>query len=942
MSLPNITLTSATTGTLPFTIGHAFKQGDVPAGQSVVCAGAGSFQAISRNVWPDGSLKIAILSGTASITADTPLSLPLSLGAANAGAALTLTALKATGVTAAIDAGAFGSATWAGTDWDTPFQTWVSGPVMSSWVYRKPVGSDAHLVAWLEVKLYASGAVEVLPWIENGYVNVAGPTNKSATYTFTLAGTQRFSADINLLHHQRTVLISGTYLSHWVGADPQITPLHDTTYMQTTELVPTYSATPASTLPDDRYSIAGFAPLQQGDFKYGAGTSGYGGVDDMTDTGYGRPIGLMPEWEVLHLTCRTKNTYNLVIRNGYSVGRYGIHYRDEVTNRPLRFSDYPTMTIRDGQGFNHAGSSTTNTRTPVISGSNPPTWDTAHSPSVGLLAYLLTGRWYFVEEAQFAATANYLGDGSGNELREGSKGIVKPCVGAWQMRDAAWMWRALVQAMVVTPDSDTALKTEFKNSIQANIDHFHGRYVAQANNPFGIIENGSGYPYYCNVPIWQQDFVTASFGYSLAQNFALDAGYSTKLNSFFQWTAKSITGRLATFAESGWPYVNAAVYLLNISSTGAPNWAAGTGPWHADWATVYANQSFVTSSFGYDVSWFGTTDGTLHGEIMPGANSQWGNAMTALAYAVRHNVAGAATGLARIQAASNYSALSTQFNTLPVWSVAPASVSTSIPVEGTPGMGKSLLIDTSDDNGAGGVTIGDTGLGVLGATVRANTATGTHGQGLGYNDWDSSADDDKEFWFQLETPPSAGKLTIFDDGSIAWDPQGAVAGSYNFTYRLRIDGVSQGVTTATILYGASAATVAATGIASSEAFGSANVLATGPTGILPAGIPSAEAFGSVVVQTTLSNTANVLAVGIESMEAFGTASLSTTGDGASSDSALTATEQRLMYGWVRDLAMINGLVAGVPVTVQRNKRRVGSIEQDISGSGTSTVTVTRV
>jgi hypothetical protein len=40
--------------------------------------------------------------------------------------------------------------------------------------------------------------------------------------------------------------------------------------------------------------------------------------------------------------------------------------------------------------------------------------------------------------------------------------------------------------------------------------------------------------------------------------------------------------------------------------------------------------------------------------------------------------------------------------------------------------------------------------------------------------------------------------------------------------------------------------------------------------------------------------------------------------------------------------MINGLVAGVPVTVQRNKRRVGSIEQDISGSGTSTVTVTRV
>ena len=32
---------------------------------------------------------------------------------------------------------------------------------MSSWVYRKQVGSDAHLVAWMEVRLYVAGAVEL-------------------------------------------------------------------------------------------------------------------------------------------------------------------------------------------------------------------------------------------------------------------------------------------------------------------------------------------------------------------------------------------------------------------------------------------------------------------------------------------------------------------------------------------------------------------------------------------------------------------------------------------------------------------------------------------------------------------------------------------------------------------------------------------------------------
>src|SRR4029078_9881571 len=121
-----------------------------------------------------------------------------------------------------VDCGSFGSVSWAGGDWDSPAQIWITGPEMSSWVYRKPVGADPHLVAWLEVRLFAGGAVELLPWIENGYLRVAGPTNKSATFAFRINDVQRFSAAIDLPNHCRTPLVSNA-VSHWLSADPKVT-----------------------------------------------------------------------------------------------------------------------------------------------------------------------------------------------------------------------------------------------------------------------------------------------------------------------------------------------------------------------------------------------------------------------------------------------------------------------------------------------------------------------------------------------------------------------------------------------------------------------------------------------------------------------------------------------------------------------------------------------
>jgi hypothetical protein len=677
-----LTLISSASGTLPFAGGFTFRRGDIPAGQTAAVAG-GTAQVTHRTTWPDGSLRIAEVAGTY-VSTGAPVALTLSVGAAAAGAALTIANLKATGVTASIGCGAFGTVSWAGTDWDSPFLQWTAGPLMSSWIYRKAVGSDPHLVGWMEVRLWANGAVDVLPWIENGYVNVAAPTNKSATYQFTLGGTARLGAGlaIDLKHHQRTPLLSGAALSHWLDTDPGVSLRHDVAYLQATEMVPSYYVTLAPGSAVVAALPTSFTPLQQGSFTY------FG--DAMTAQGYQDPIGLLPEHDVAYVTAAQADAatvYASVVRNGYSAGRYGIHYRDESTNRPLRFSDHPTRVIADSAGFSSNGNSTTGTRTPSPTGGNPPTWDTAHSPSVGFLAYLVTGRWYFMEEVLFAATANYLGNGDNTLLRTGAQGLVQTAVDGWQTRASAWDWRAHVQALAVVPDADTALRTELINRANSNIDFFHAMYVAQANNPFGLILPGEQYTgRLSRIAIWQQDMVTAAWGYSRSLGLPLNSTRQTRLAEFFEWKARSIVGRMD--APAGFTFENANRFTIDIYTGTVPGTAGeeslalsqngfklGTGPWPVSWAAIYAKTAPLAIPGDNPLVTPGSNALATEFDGTSAARGQWAVLQPALAYAVRWGVPGAAAAYARMLGATNWTSmlLNTWASSAPVWAVKPAS-----------------------------------------------------------------------------------------------------------------------------------------------------------------------------------------------------------------------------------------------------------------------------
>ncbi|RTL44440.1 MAG: hypothetical protein EKK53_07460 [Burkholderiales bacterium] len=735
----------------PFSLGFAFRRGDVPAG-STVTSNLSGLQVTPRTTWPDGSLKFAQLAGFADLTANVMTTVRLRAAAADGRVVvpLALADLKKTGLTAEVGAGSFGTASFAGADWDAPHTSWVGGAQMSSWIFRKPVGTDPHLVAWLEVRLYAGGAVEVLPWVENGYLMVAAPKSKAAVFTFALGGSQRFSASIDLPHHCRTPLISGTALSYWLGTDPDVTPKHDLAYLQSTEQVPTYSARVAPTAPVAQALASTWTPLGKANLVYDS--------DSMRSPGYQSSIGLLPEHDVLYLTCESPATYGAVVRNGFAAGRYGMHYRDEKTQRPIRFSQYPNLALAQSfSGFYDQGGSTRGQYTPTATGTAPVSWDCAHSPAVGYLAYLVTGRFFFMEAVQFAATFNYLGKGDADPLRKGALGLVQSCVGAWQVRAAAWQWRTLAMALNVTPDSDATLKDEFLASAQANIDHYHSTYVAQPNNPFGWVQgesyNSTGAYFDAS---WMQDFVTAAWGFSLSMGLPLPAAASTKMEAFFQWKARTAVMRLGP--AGGFWYVNGAPYTMSVSPVTVPDFATGKGPWHANEAQAYA------ATYASAPTWLSKVEGQLAAEAMPGERSMWGNLMPAISYAVRHNVPGATAAWQRLTRASNFSALRDAFHTAPVWSVAPARI-TPAWLAGKP-IGQ--WIEIPNTAGAGGSAVDAfSGMAVNDLTSEIIiAAAGGHGDSSDNRVVSISLAADAPAWVQRSAPSTtvAANVAYYADG----------------------------------------------------------------------------------------------------------------------------------------------------------------------------------
>ena len=684
-SLPTFGITSSVGGTnLPFAFGHVFVEGDIPSG-SYVNSDLTDWQAVPTTYWPDGSLRHAIIAGRATCSAAVLKSIALSVSATNrSGTALTETDLAAALPTTTLVAGGdsftlnslIGSA--------ARHRTVCSGPVMSNWLYRRQIAGSNHLVAWFDVRLYIGGAVEIFPWVENCYLTVASPAADTRSYTLTIGGVTKFSAtNLRVCHHTRIPLINNTasawkHWSYWVGVDPQIEPKHDAAYLMATKLVPNYGWTPSAA------TLNGLVQVYSPNSTVGMTGFQSSGGDNSALLGQSRNYA-----DPCYAKSSDARAFRGMMAHALSGGSWGTHFRAEASstqgidglpNEPIKFSVYPNASYNDGGSpqIDEIGDNVVNAPLGNMWG-----W-TTHQSSYGFLAWLCTGRWWFLDEMLFWATNNYLQCMVGQ--RDGVNGIMKSNSGAHTDRGAAWALRTLAQALAIVPATHP-LHAELKSSWEANTAKYYG-WVVSGSVDGGVYVNNLGcLPKYCPPGAWgavNGDF--ASFGYGDCSGYmqymlVLVFGYTSDLG--LPQSATSLSNHLA---------VRDHAYKMPVGMAGAGDPDNWDYRWFGPYAVIDSvlNTRFMNDwNEAYDAM-KATTGLVPSGTALmrvpsptSGTNTVWadptylssffGQHLTALAYAVDHGALGAAAAWARVSAASNFASYTAGFSDIPQYGIVPRS-----------------------------------------------------------------------------------------------------------------------------------------------------------------------------------------------------------------------------------------------------------------------------
>jgi hypothetical protein len=663
------------TGSLqPFAFGHAFADNDVPAG-SVALGDSASWQCSPLTYWPSGCLKHAIIAGRITATSGVDSSISLSAGADPGGTALTEANLASALPVVTIAAGAHTLTLSSLVGTAALKRTVCSGPVMSNWIYRQPVTGSSHLVIWVDVRLYVGGHIEIFPWVENAYLTVASPTNDSRSYTVTIAGAVRFGPTvIDVKHRTRIPLVTGSTFSYWVGTDPQITPKHDRAYLMSTKLVPNYGwISPSSTALD---------ALQQ---TYTANT--LAGISSSMGVA-GSSGALIPSEQALYVTSGgDARAYKSALVFGLSGGSWSTHYRDSSTNDPLKFSSYPSADLDSGG-------------TPTIpdgTGGTNGTAVTTHQPSYGYLPFLVTGRWWFLEESMFWCTWNYLKSAAGARrgwtdygtapylFANGSYGVIDPRHGGYANRGGHWSIRILAQTLALTPSSH-GLYTDLKTAWESNTDFYNQAFVAGTFAPGWVSPQGflgdyssdgtSAYGSPGGSTAWWGAAWMSNFG-GQAWGFSSDIGLPQTSASLTRHLAvrnqayKQVIQRAGDGSGSNYNWRRFIVYSYPIGTDGT-----GLPP-----ETMYTStQSYAAYLSGYSLASIPATAGLTLKEhssdvdLFAGSSSgidasgdagYGAFALSALAYAVSHGASGAAEGWSRVTSASNFAASFAKLNDSP-------------------------------------------------------------------------------------------------------------------------------------------------------------------------------------------------------------------------------------------------------------------------------------
>ncbi|MEM1439246.1 MAG: hypothetical protein AAF545_05190 [Pseudomonadota bacterium] len=622
---------------VPITFGHTFVPGEVEAGQSLVATRADGLaiplQVDKKAAHADGSLRHAILTlrvPTLGAGANDAVTLATDAGAAS-GASVTAADLLATDFDTQVTIDINGALyTASARDALAGASQWLNGAIVSEWIGGGPIQNASgdehpHLAVYFHVRAFAGEPVSrarVDVVFENNWAFVPGAQNRAYDVTITVPGAP--SSQVSLTHWSR----ARWHQVAWWGGDPNVHAKLDHDYLQSTRAIPRYEDVQPteSFLNGVRQSTA---PMENGDHS-----------DDMDATGYQQGIGPLPRWDAIYAVTADVRALRYMLANADGGGAYSIHIRDELTGLPITIDDHPNTSLIDPVGSNPA--------MPNPSSDSPydPGSGASHQPSIGYLAYLVTGDYFYLEEAHFWSAYNLIWTSVNNRSQT---------EGWWytgSLRGQAWAYRSLAQSAYITPDSHP-LKGYFVEKLNNNIDNDSAKYVNPGNsaNNLGAMymkEGNEQYRFYDYFMSWTMQYL-------------VDLGFTNAV-PLRDYKIQFPIGLMGD-DDSGFCFQSAPRYTWKIGP-------GGTSIFYSDWSTVYENTAASVASLSCgSAAMSSALDVPANGMIggQDSATYWFANLQPALAAAFDSGVSGGA----QAWNLSRASGVTPDYKNNPIWAVVP-------------------------------------------------------------------------------------------------------------------------------------------------------------------------------------------------------------------------------------------------------------------------------
>jgi hypothetical protein len=511
------------------------------------------------------------------------------------------------------------------------FRYWLRGPVVTAVVVedRSPQrmhdkdfgdGSKA-LHPIFEAWFYpANKQVDIGVTLENTWVSsTAAKGTRDLTYEFALKAGWREQA---LRFKQPTFTHIGLTRWHrrlWLGADPESLRVdHNLRYLVSTRTIPNYD----TNLAVAKSLISAAAEGWQRADKSLAGTQErIGNYEKALSAGGTHPwVGLANTWDILYLLSMDKRLLQMSLGNADLAGRFPWHMREADTRAGSGgFFDMPLKGVVDtfgrvvsinarrtvatsdltGDPAQCGGYAADKIQTGTVSDGGMDFYNRGrhHIPDVAYIPYLVSGRYYYMEELQFEA-AYILGYKNGcygeSWERHGEDGYFND----GETRGNAWAYRTTAYAAFISLDGSPE-KAYFEDKLLNNIAKDEGSHNLPCDvpgkqahcdwgrknqlgvngaSPLGIWDQGNaglvdppvktdGSVASATSP-WMENFVIVALG------VARDFGYPT--DSLLRFTSKRLFNQLLNPKTS--PYLVEAYRMATILSA--------TRDWIRDWSEV--------------------------------------------------------------------------------------------------------------------------------------------------------------------------------------------------------------------------------------------------------------------------------------------------------------------------------------------------------------------